>query len=130
MTSFAASSTDISKNIISFSGKNRRNPDVGFGVVGKKILNNSLFFPIFSETSPLVLVDTNAKLATASESVSTAVDDFHGILAFGSSQKVTPNTTAFTVRFDVTNGTAAAKTGGGSSVYIGLGPFDMSIAIQ
>ena len=60
MTSFAASSTVISKNIISFSGKNRRNPDVGFGVVGKKILNKSLFFPIFSETSPLVLVDTNA----------------------------------------------------------------------
>ena len=76
------------------------------------------------------LVDTNAKLATASESVSTAVDDFHGILAFGSSQKVTPNTTVFTVRFDVTNGTATAKTGGGTSVYIGLGPFDMSIAIQ
>ena len=72
------------------------------------------------------LVDTDLKLATASS----GVDDFHGILAFGSPQKVTPNTTSFVVRFDVTNGAVAAKTGGGSQAYIGLGPFDMSIAIQ
>jgi hypothetical protein len=31
---------------------------------------------------------------------------------------------------DVTNGSVTAKTGGGTSAYIGLGPFDMSIAIQ
>ena len=30
---------------------------------------------------------------------------------------------------DVTNGAVTAKTGG-TSAYIGLGPFDMSIAIQ
>ena len=72
------------------------------------------------------LVDTDLKLATASS----GVDDFHGILAFGTAQKVTPNTSAFTVRFDVTNGVATAKTGGGTSAYIGLGPFDMSIAVQ
>jgi len=72
------------------------------------------------------LVDTNLKLATASS----GVDDFHGILAFGTAQKVTPNTSAFTVRFDVTNGVATAKTGGGASAYIGLGPFDMSITVQ
>ena len=72
------------------------------------------------------LVDTNLKLATASS----GVDDFHGILAFGTAQKVTPNTSAFTVRFDVTNGVATAKTGSGASAYIGLGPFDMSITVQ
>ena len=72
------------------------------------------------------LVDTDLKLATASS----GVDDFHGILAFGTAQKVTPNTSAFTVRFDVTNGVATAKTGGGASAYIGLGPFDMSITVQ
>ena len=72
------------------------------------------------------LVDTDLKLATASS----GVDDFHGILAFKSPQSVTANTTAFTVRFDVTNGVAAAKTGGGSSAYIGLGPFDMSIVVK
>jgi len=72
------------------------------------------------------LVDTDLKLATASS----GVDDFHGILAFGTAQKVTPNTTSFVVRFDVTNGSVTAKTGGGSSAYIGLGPFDMSISIQ
>ena len=74
------------------------------------------------------LVDTDLKLATASSEV----DDFHGILAFGSPQKVTPNTTSFVVRFDVTNGAVTAKTGpgDGTSAYIGLGPFDMSIAIQ
>jgi len=83
-----------------------------------------------ASTAGAYLVDTNGKLATASENVSTAVDDFHGILSFGSPQKVTPDTTAFTVRFDVTNGVAAAKTGGGASAYIGLGPFDMTIAIQ
>jgi hypothetical protein len=33
---------------------------------------------------------------------------------------------------DVTNGSVTAKTsaGGAASAYIGLGPFDMSIAIQ
>ena len=74
------------------------------------------------------LVDTDLKLATASS----GVDDFHGILAFGSPQKVTPNTTSFVVRFDVTNGAVTAQTGpgDGTSAYIGLGPFDMSIAIQ
>ena len=72
------------------------------------------------------LVDTDLKLATASS----GVDDFHGILAFGTAQKVTPNTSAFTVRFDVTNGVATAKTGSGASAYIGLGPFDMSITVQ
>ena len=72
------------------------------------------------------LVDTNLKLATASS----GVDDFHGILAFGTAQRVTPNTSAFTVRFDVTNGVATAKTGSGASAYIGLGPFDMSITVQ
>ena len=72
------------------------------------------------------LVDTDLKLATASS----GVDDFHGILAFGTAQKVTPNTSAFTVRFDVTNGVATAKTGGGASAYIGLCPFDMSITVQ
>ena len=72
------------------------------------------------------LVDTDLKLATASS----GVDDFHGILAFGTAQKVTPNTSAFTVRFDVTNGVATAKTGSGTSAYIGLGPFDMSITVQ
>ena len=72
------------------------------------------------------LVDTNLKLATASS----GVDDFHGILAFGTAQTVTPNTSAFTVRFDVTNGVATAKTGSGASAYIGLGPFDMSITVQ
>ena len=72
------------------------------------------------------LVDTNLKLATASS----GVDDFHGILAFGTAQKVTPNTSAFTVRFDVTNGVATAKTGSGASAYIGLGPFDMSIVVK
>ena len=72
------------------------------------------------------LVDTDLKLATASS----GVDDFHGILAFGTAQRVTPNTSAFTVRFDVTNGVATAKTGGGASAYIGLGPFDMSITVQ
>lgn len=72
------------------------------------------------------LVDTDLKLATASS----GVDEFHGILAFGTPQKVTPNTTSFVVRFDVTNGAVTAKTGGGTSAYIGLGPFDMSIAIQ
>ena len=72
------------------------------------------------------LVDTNLKLATASS----GVDDFHGILAFGTAQKVTPNTTSFVVRFDVTNGSVTAKTGGGASAYIGLGPFEMSIEIQ
>ena len=72
------------------------------------------------------LVDTDLKLATASS----GVDDFHGILAFGTAQRVTPNTSAFTVRFDVTNGVATAKTGSGASAYIGLGPFDMSITVQ
>ena len=72
------------------------------------------------------LVQSNFKLATASSDV----DDFHGILAFPSAQKVTPNTTAFTVRFDVTNGAVTAKTGGGASAYIGLGPFDMTISVE
>ena len=72
------------------------------------------------------LVQSNFKLATASSNV----DDFHGILAFPSAQKVTPNTTAFTVRFDVTNGAVTAKTGGGASAYIGLGPFDMTISVE
>ena len=72
------------------------------------------------------LVQSNLKLATASSNV----DDFHGILAFTSPQRVTPDTTAFTVRFDVTNGSVTAKTGSGTSAYIGLGPFDMSISVQ
>jgi len=72
------------------------------------------------------LVDTDLKLATSSADV----DAFNGILAFGSSQKVTPNTTAFTVRFDVTNGVAVAKTGSGTSTYIGIGPFDMTISVE
>ena len=65
-------------------------------------------------------------MATESDDVAA----FNGILAFPSTQKVTPNTTAFTVRFDVTNGVAVAKTGEGSSTYIGVGPFDMTISVQ
>jgi hypothetical protein len=72
------------------------------------------------------LVQSNFKLATASSNV----DDFHGILAFPSSQKVTPDTTAFTVRFDVTNGVAVAKAISDTAVHVGLGPFGMSISIQ
>jgi len=72
------------------------------------------------------LVQSNFKLATASSNV----DDFHGILAFPSSQKVTPDTTAFTVRFDVTNGVGVASTMSDTAVHIGLGPFGMTIAIQ
>ena len=37
--SFAASSTDISRIIISLLGTNNINPDVGFGVVGKKTVS-------------------------------------------------------------------------------------------
>ena len=74
------------------------------------------------------LVDTDLKLATSSDDVAA----FNGILAFPSTQKVTPNTTAFTVRFDVTNGVAAARTtvAGGASAYIGIGPFDMTISVE
>ena len=60
ITSLAASSTDMSRKIISFSGRNNKNPDVGFGVVGKNILYSSLSLPILFSTSPFVFVDTNA----------------------------------------------------------------------
>ena len=65
------------------------------------------------------LVDTDLKLATASS----GVDDFHGILAFGTPQKITPNTTSFVVRFDVTNGAVTAKTGSGTSGIVSLQEF-------
>jgi hypothetical protein len=94
-----------------------------------------------SETTPGKLTETLKQFGNAdgtyrgcvkdgTTAAASGVDDFHGILAFGSPQKVTPNTTSFVVRFDVTNGAVTAKTGGGTSAYIGLGPFDMSIAIQ
>ena len=43
-----------------FTGKNIKKPDVGFGVVGKKMLYKSLFFPNLVVTSPFVLVETKA----------------------------------------------------------------------
>ena len=55
---FAASSTDISRILTSFSGKNNKKPDVGSGVVGKKTDRyTSLSFDIFKQ-SPFVSVDT------------------------------------------------------------------------
>ena len=54
----------------------------------------------------------------------------HGILKPATAVKITPNTSAIITRFDVTNGTALAATNGGADVYIGLGPFDISIAAQ
>ena len=60
ITNLAASSTDMSKKTISFSGKNSKKPEVGFGVVGKKMLYKSLFSPNLVVTSPFVLVETKA----------------------------------------------------------------------
>ena len=81
---------------------------------------------VIGSSAGAYLVQSNSKLASSSSNV----DDFHGILAFPSPQRVTPNTTAFNVRFDVTNGAVTAKTGDGSSAYIGLGPFDMTISVE
>ena len=61
ITNFAASSTDISKKTISFSGKNSKKPEVGFGVVGKKILCRSLFSPNLLFTSPFFFVETDGE---------------------------------------------------------------------
>ena len=41
ITILIASSTDIESETMSFLGTNNRNPDVGFGVVGKKTLMHS-----------------------------------------------------------------------------------------
>ena len=57
--SFAASSTDISRIIISFLGTNNINPDVGFGVVGKKTVTRDPRL-IFCLISPNVSVDIKA----------------------------------------------------------------------
>ena len=40
--------------------KNSKKPEVGFGVVGKKMLYKSLFSPNLVVTSPFVLVETKA----------------------------------------------------------------------
>jgi hypothetical protein len=74
----------------------------------------------------IYLVQSNDKLATASSNVAA----IHGILRPTTSLKVSANTTAITTKFDVTNGSALAATNGGASVYIGLGPFDISIAVE
>ena len=61
--SFAASSTDISRIIISFLGTNNINPDVGFGVVGKKTVTRDPRL-IFCLISPNVSVDIKATAHT------------------------------------------------------------------
>ena len=72
------------------------------------------------------LVQSNDKLATGSNNVA----GIHGILKPATAVKITPNTSAIITRFDVTNGTALAATNGGADVYIGLGPFDISVTAQ
>jgi hypothetical protein len=57
--SLKASSTLMLKGIVSSSGNTRKNPEVGFGVVGRKIL--SISAPICSRISPDVCAVTNAK---------------------------------------------------------------------
>ena len=61
--SFAASSTDISRSIISFLGTNNMKPDVGFGVVGKKTVTREPKF-IFCFISPKVSVEIKATAHT------------------------------------------------------------------
>ena len=46
MTILNASSTDISSSIASFSGISIKNPDVGFGVVGTKIVQPDVLLGI------------------------------------------------------------------------------------
>ena len=61
--SLAASSTDISRRIMSFLGTNNIKPDVGFGVVGKKTVTRGPMF-IFFFISPNVSVEIKATAHT------------------------------------------------------------------
>ena len=74
----------------------------------------------------IYLVQSNDKLATASNNAT----GIHGILKPATVVKVTPSTSAIITRFDVTNGTALAAVNSGAGVYIGLGPFDITISAQ
>ena len=74
----------------------------------------------------IYLVQSNDKLATASNNAT----GIHGILKPATAVKVTPSTSAIITRFDVTNGTALAAVDSGAGVYIGLGPFDITISAQ
>jgi hypothetical protein len=82
--------------------------------------------PSLGSANAYLVRESDSKLSQATGSG----QDFHGILSFTSLQKVTPDTTAFTVRFDVTNGVAVARAMSDTAVHIGMGPFDMSITIQ
>ena len=61
--SLAASSTDISRRIMSFLGTNNIKPDVGFGVVGKKTVTREPTL-IFFLISPKVSVEIKATAHT------------------------------------------------------------------
>jgi len=72
------------------------------------------------------LIQSNDKLATGSSNVA----GIHGILKPATAVEITPSTSAIITRFDVTNGTALAAVDSGAGVYIGLGPFDITISAQ
>jgi hypothetical protein len=57
MTSFAASSIDMSSSTMSSRGKNSRKPEVGFGVVGTKTETISPSTRVFWEISPFAAVE-------------------------------------------------------------------------
>ena len=82
--------------------------------------------PSLGSANAYLVRESDSKLSQATGSG----QDFHGILSFTSPQKVTPDTTAFVVRFDVTNGVAVARAMSDTAVHIGMGPFDMTITIQ